>query len=132
MSASVNHPAARWEVMEAVAALNDREYQERIWIRRELPHENYYDPLDQSVHTLFDDWMVLPNPTGAIGTVLVDGPEVERLRALGEVLGAVIAELKDRPDQDYISDRRWPLVMERAGAALSAMVLAGLIEQSEE
>lgn len=118
-------------MLEAVAALSDPEYQQRIWIRHELPHENYYDPLDQSIHTLFDDWVVLPDPEPAIGAFLVSGPEIDRLRALGDVLGPLIDELGDRPDQDYISDRRWPLVVERAGSALSAMVLAGAIEQSE-
>jgi hypothetical protein len=39
------YPTARWQVMLAVAALSDREYQDRVWIRHELPHENYYDSL---------------------------------------------------------------------------------------
>lgn len=131
MTASVKYPMARWSVMEAVAALSDPEYQQRIWIRQELPHENYYDPLDQSIHTLFDDWVVLPDPQPAIGAFLVDGPEIECLRALGEVLDPLISELKDRPDADYISHPHWPLVIERARAALSAMVLAGSIERSD-
>ncbi len=42
MTASVKYPLARWAVIEAVAALSDPEYQQRIWIRHELPHENYH------------------------------------------------------------------------------------------
>lgn len=118
--------------MLAVAGLSDREYQERIWLRHELPPEVYYDSLDMAVHTLFDDWMILPNPKEAIGTILVDGPEIDRLRHLGELFGTLVDELKDRPDEDYINDGRWPDVVDRARAALSAMVLAGPIERPKD
>jgi hypothetical protein len=131
MSASVKYPEARWEVMLAVAALSDADYQQRVWIRHELPHENYYDSLDLAVHTLYDDWRILPRPVEAVGAILVDGSEVDRLLALGEVLEVLLADLSDRPDEDYTSDSRWPLVIERSGAALSAMVLAGPIERLE-
>jgi len=131
VSASVNYPTARWQVMLAIASLSDREYQERVWVRQEVPTEDYYDSLDLAVNTLFDDWIVLPNPQEAIGAILIDGPEIEKIRAVGELLGPLIAELKDRPDEDYLNDSRWPLVVERSHAALSAMVLAGPIEMGQ-
>lgn len=128
VSSLVTLPWARWSVMDAVASLSDLEYQERVWIRQELPHEGFEDNLDMNVSALFDDWMVLPTPRDAVGTILVDGPEIDRLQALGESLDTLIDDLKDSPDEDYLRDSRWPIVVERARAALSAMVLEGPIE----
>lgn len=127
MSVPVKYPWARWEVLLAVAALSDLEYQHRVWIRHELPHEDYYDSLTLSIHTLFDDWAVLPEPQKAVGTVLVDGPEIPRLQELCDVLDPLITELGDRADEEYLQDERWPAVLDRAKAALSALVLAGPI-----
>jgi hypothetical protein len=124
VNVSVLYRAARSQVMFAVAALSDPDYQQRVWIRQEVPHPGYHDSLDMTVHTLFDDCAVLPNPRDAVGTVLVDGPEIERLNKLGQALDALIDDLKERPDDDYVRDRRWGQVIEYARDALSAMVLA--------
>jgi hypothetical protein len=125
VNASVQYPAARSQVMFAVAALSDRDYQEQFWIKQEEPHPGCHDSLDMTVHTLFDDWAVLPNPREAIGAILVDGPEVERLQRLGKALKALIDDLTDRPDENYVRDRHWSQIVEYARDALSAMVLAG-------
>jgi hypothetical protein len=128
----VEYPSARWGVMRAVAALSDRDYQQRVWINHRLPHPNYYDSVDLAIHTLFDDWAVLPNPREAIGAILVDGPEIERLQKLGQVLGALVDELKKSPDEEYVRDPRWSEVVDSAVHALSAMVLAGPMAWGEE
>jgi hypothetical protein len=121
----VSYPYARWAVMDALASLSDREHQERVWIERDLPAPGYVDNLDQAVHTLYDDWAVLPDPRKAIEAVLVDGPEVDRLIVLGDTLDRLIDELGDVPDADYLAHKDWSTVRTQAGAALVAMVLAG-------
>jgi hypothetical protein len=128
MTVNVRYPRVRWEVMHTVAGLSDPEYQQRVWIRHEYPHENYFDNFDQAIHTLFDDWVVLPDAKAAIGDILVDGPEVARLATLGATLSRLIDDLSDAPDADYLAHADWPLVISQAASALSAMVLAGQLD----
>lgn len=122
---TVKFPAMRREVIDAVAALSDLEYQRRVWIDRIFPKENFYDDLTLRSHILYDDTMVLPDPGSAIGDILIDGDEVARLAALDQVLGPLIDELGEADDFRYISHPRWPEVVRLAGRALSALVLAG-------
>lgn len=121
----VSYPYARWAVMDALASLSDRDHQERVWIGRDLRSPGNVDSLDQAVHTLYDDWAVLPDPRKAIEAILADGPEVERLIILGDTLDRLIDELGDAPDVDYLAHKDWPTVRTQAGATLAAMVLAG-------
>ena len=115
----------RREVINALAALSDRQYQKRVWIDHILPQDNYYDDLTLNIHILYDDCAVLPEPETRIGTVLVDGDEIGRLIDLERVLGPMIAGLGEAPDVEYMADPRWSAVLAHAGSALSAMVLAG-------
>jgi hypothetical protein len=117
---SVDFPAMRRDVMGSLAALSDPAHQES-WI----PGARTGDDLSWHVHVLYDDCQVLPDPETRLGTVLVAGPEVERLRALDRALGPLIDEWGDVPDVVYLGDSRWPQVVRAAGAALSAIVLAG-------
>ncbi|MEU6831521.1 hypothetical protein ABZ894_22975 [Nocardia beijingensis] len=121
----VRYPDLRRYVINAVAALSDLQYQQRVWIERNNPRENYYDDLDTNIHTLYDDYRILPEPESALDDILVDGDEVERLRTLGRVLGPIIDELGDAPDTQYLSHPNWPAVIRAAGTSLSALVLAG-------
>jgi hypothetical protein len=109
-------------MMVHVAALSDPDYQQRVWIRQEVPHPGYEDSLRETVNGLYD--LVLPNPRDAVGSILVDGPEIERLNKLGQALDPLLDDLKDRPDDNYVRDRRWDQVIEYARDALSAMVLS--------
>jgi hypothetical protein len=118
---SVTFPWMRREVIHALAALSDEEYQERVWIRGVFPTADYYDDLDENVHILYDDVRVLPEPATRELTVLVPGIEVVRLRELESVLGPMIDERPDWSDAQYLADPRWPQVRARAGAALAAM-----------
>jgi hypothetical protein len=113
----IRHPGVRGQVLSAIEALADLAYQIRVWIRHEPPHPGYYDEFDLTVHTLFDDTMVLPNPDSAVGEVLYPD-EVEPLRALGKLLGPLIDETGDEP---YLAHPRWPMVVEAAQAALAVM-----------
>ena len=122
---SVEYPAMRREVMRALAAFSDRDYQERVWVPRNYPHLNFYDDLTQNVHVLYDDSQVLPDPESRGRWVLLPGDELDRLRALDSVLGPMIDELGEVSDAAYLQDSRWPSVISTASQALSAMVLAG-------
>jgi hypothetical protein len=117
---SVRLPAMRDEVIRALENLSDREHQQRVWIEHELPEPDYYDELNLEVHVLFDDIDVCVDPDRWVGEVL-RAAEVEPLRALGSALGALIDDLGDAPDADYLADSRWPRIVELAGQALGVM-----------
>ncbi|MFC6011788.1 SCO4402 family protein [Nocardia lasii] len=113
----VEYPEMRAAVLAAVRALADPDYQERVWLRREYPHSRFYDDFDASVHTLYDDCVVLPDPSLRIGSILVSSEEVDALFHLGRVLTPLIDELRDAPDATYVGDPRWRAVVMAARAA---------------
>jgi len=115
----IKYPEMRREVANALAALADPEYQQRVWIDRNYPRDNFYDDLSLNINILYD--MVLPDPTSRKGAVLLDENEVEQLTRLEEVLGPLIADLRDAPDGAYMSDPRWKQVVVAASSALSCM-----------
>jgi hypothetical protein len=131
MRIRVKYPAARWDILVSLAALSDPDYQNTVWVQGVMPNAGYFDSLSQTISSLFDDWAVLPDPSSAVGSILVAGQEVASLRALGVQLSGVIDDLGDRADDDYVTDTRWPRVVDLAGRALSAMVLAGPFDDDQ-
>ncbi|MFD3591462.1 hypothetical protein ACFWU5_01950 [Nocardia sp. NPDC058640] len=117
----VQYPEMRMSVIDALESFADPDYQRRVWINRQFPHANFYDDLDLNVSILYDDCVVVPDPRSRIGTVLVDGPEVDRLIELDQVLDPMISRLGNASDSTYLGDSEWPLVVTAARAALAAM-----------
>jgi hypothetical protein len=122
---SMNHvvqfPQMRLNVMDTLADLADREYQERAWIHHDYqPH--VFTDLNLGIHILYDDCVVLPNPEESIGSILLPGDEVDYLRELGKVLDVLIDRHGDSPDTVYMDDELWEDVLKWARLALAAMV----------
>ncbi|TQM25871.1 SCO4402 family protein [Nocardia bhagyanarayanae] len=117
----VQFPEMRANVLSAIRALADREYQQRVWLERQYPHEGFYDDLDQRIHTLYDDCAVLPDPRRRIGTVLIDNDELGALAKLDRVLSPLLDDLGNSPDSVYVGDPRWGAVLTAARVALAAM-----------
>jgi hypothetical protein len=116
----VEFPRMRKEVMLALAALADADYQRENW-----PNQLAVDDLTYVVHILFDDSEVLPEPASAVGPILIDGDEIRRLETLGSVFGPVIDDYDLIPARPILDDLRWPAVISAAGDALIAMERAG-------
>lgn len=112
--------AMRKEVMSALAALAVADHQRENW-----PDQLALDDLTYVVHILFDDSEVLPEPASAVGTILLDGDEITRLRTLGSIFESVLDDYELISAQPIINDPRWPLVIRAAGYALIAMERAG-------
>lgn len=110
---TIRYPQMRAEVLEAVRALSDPDYQQRVWIRGEYPHEGFYDDLTTNIHTLFDDVCVLPDPHTRVGVVLYPD-EVEALTGLGQHLDPLINELGDAADAHYLEHPQWTSVVAAA------------------
>jgi hypothetical protein len=79
----VKYPEMRREVINALIALADPEYQQRVWIDGNYPRDNFYDDLSLNINILYDT--VLPDPTPRIGAVLLDENEVDQLTRLEKV-----------------------------------------------
>lgn len=114
----------RREVLSALAALSDLEYQRAGWLRGQPPGSRGGD-LSLILHTLYDDMEVVLKPRDWLGSVLVDGEEVEALLRLGECLTPVLDRLGDEPDSAYLAAPEWAEVVRLAGLALSAMIRSG-------
>lgn len=108
----------REQVLSALESLSDRALQRR-WGTVE-PGVNYFDDLTLNVNVLYDDSMVLPDPSTAVGEIL-HPDEVEPLKVLGGSLGELIDRLGEQPDDAYTSDLGWPEVVHAAARALSVM-----------
>jgi hypothetical protein len=125
----VKYPAMRRRVMFALACLADREYQARVWVRREAPTPGYVDDFGEVVHALYDDCQVLPDPGGAVEWTLVEGDEIDALRRLGNVLTPLIDTIGDQPDTAYLAAPQWEDVVRHAAISLAAMVRAGAFSE---
>lgn len=118
MIRSIKFPEMRLEVVAALESLSNRIRQEH-WGKVE-DDVNHFDDLTLNVHILYDDCMVLPDPSSAVPEILHQ-EEVSALRDLENALGPMIRELRDLPDRAYINDSRWPTVMAAAAEALRIM-----------
>ena len=127
----VKLPYVRREVIISIASLADRTHQQRVWIRHELPYQNYYDELALAVHTLFDDTEIFPVPGPADGFTLLPGNERERLRAVGARLDRMIIRLGAIDDARYLADPQWSEVVDLSQRCLTAMILAGGWEHTD-
>jgi hypothetical protein len=123
MTVNVEFPELREEVIAALRSLADPLHQQSRWGRYE-EGVSYYDDLTINIHTLYDDCDVLPNPSAAVGSLLVER-EVPALRVVHDAIGPMLNDLGDRPDIDYLSDPRWTGVVDAARAALSVMEESG-------
>ncbi|MFC5290560.1 barstar family protein [Actinokineospora guangxiensis] len=112
----------RAEIISAVHALADVEYQQRVWVRREYPHENVYDDFGTNVHILCDDTSVLENPFGAVGVFLRSAEEAEALLPLRTAMDGLLDQLGGQlEDIQYIESPLWPPVVAAAKTALVAL-----------
>ena len=116
---SIEFPWMRSQIIDTVRSLSDPMHQCTKWGRYD-PIEHYYDDLDINIHILYDDTTVVPNPELSISSLLYES-EVPALRALDTVLGPLIDDLGDAPDEIYLADPRWPSVIHAAANALAAM-----------
>lgn len=102
----------RSEVIDAVRALADREYQRRVWVGREYPNPDYYDDFTLNINVLYDDTRVLEDPVSAIGSFLRTDEEATVMRKLAAALNAILEEKgTDLTDEEYIADAGWDAVV---------------------
>ncbi|MFC0027953.1 hypothetical protein ACFFMM_00245 [Micromonospora chaiyaphumensis] len=114
----VRFPAMREEIVQAVRALADHEYQWSAWVRRELP-PGQYDEFTHRIHILYDDTQVLEDPGAAVGIYLRSQEEAIAMQRLAAAIDALFDELgTELSDESYLRARRWPAIVTAAREAL--------------
>lgn len=122
MNDRIRYPNLRAEVASALLCLRDLNQQ----VGGQARPPTFYDDLDLSIHILYDDLMVLPDPAASVSDVLY-GNEIAALRAVDVFLGPMMRELGDQSDEVYVSDPRWGCLELAAGEAYDIMERNGLI-----
>lgn len=121
----LKYPAMRRELIEALKSLSDRDYQQRVWIDKEFPHENFYDDLTTTVN-IFHDLISDDEDFGRyIGTFLASQEEAAAVEGVHQSLDATIDALGESPDGRYLSDPRWNDVVAKAAHAKSILNQTG-------
>lgn len=118
----VRYPDIRAEVLDTLRNLSDPEYQQRVWVDRQFPTQNYYDDFDMVIHTLYDDTTLADDTRSAIGPILRDEAEARLVEAVIQALEEVFDVCKISADFEVLrACPGWPKVMEAAAAAWRAM-----------
>ncbi|MEU7180408.1 SCO4402 family protein [Streptomyces celluloflavus] len=117
----VQFPDMRERVASAVRHLADPQYQQRVWIRREYPHSEYYDDFTLTFNTL-DDTAVLVDPHAAIGITLSSVTEADAMQQLAERLDEILDAVGGTsPDSDFLASPLWSGVVDAARNALDVL-----------
>ncbi len=118
----IRYPDMRREVALAVEHLADPEYQQRVWVERTYPSPNYYDDLNMTLHTLYDDTGIASDVQGEIGATLLNEREAGLVQEVVRALDDVLAEVGDRaPDGAILGSDGWPRVVAAAREAWREM-----------
>lgn len=121
----VSFPDMRRNVLSAVRALADEEYQRRVWIHRDYPHEGYYDDFTMNLNILFDDTLVLEDPATTLGAVLKSQEEVGAMQALASAINVLMErEGTEHTDAEYVASPLWGDVVRSASVAYGIMTEA--------
>lgn len=126
----VRFPQMRSEIILAVKALADPDYQWSAWVRHELP-PGHFDDFTHQIHILYDDTQVLESPYSAVGLYLRSPDEAAAMQALARAIDNLFAQLgTELSDEEYLKSASWTSVVEAARAAQRALERASSEEES--
>jgi len=115
--------------MDILARLADAEYLRREWVDHDFSQRGFWVGPVEILSGLYDDLGVLPDPSIAVGVVVVEGEECERLHRLADLLDRVQVRVTNSHEgseyslgPEYLDDPEWPEVARAAGLALASMV----------
>ncbi|MFI2240924.1 SCO4402 family protein [Streptomyces chrestomyceticus] len=118
---SVEFPERRDEVISAVRALSDPEYQRRVWVERAYPQSGFFDDFTLNVNILGDAG-VWDYPRETIGCTLASVAEAEAMESLVARLEETLEGVgRESPDSDFLASCLWPGVVEAARSALALL-----------
>jgi hypothetical protein len=114
---TIKFPDMRMNVLDNLQSLSDADHQMKTWINHEA-----YDSFDEVVHCLFDDSGFEKEPRSAIGDLLFEEEEADRIKAVIVSIDALFEKYgKNLSDAGYMATPEWPAIMAGARNALHAM-----------
>jgi hypothetical protein len=117
----VRYPAMRAEVVDAVRAFADPDYQWRVWVRLEYPTKRFYDDFSMRIKML-DDLGMIDDPAAAVGDVLRNQAEASALEPMNRALKALFDKHGTKlTDEEYLTTPEWTVVVDTARAALGVL-----------
>lgn len=119
------YPKMRQELVDTMTSLSDREYQQRVWIDKKYPHENFYDDLTTTVNVFHDLITDDEDFSEYVGAFLVNQEEARAVEQVYRALDVVIDALGDSADDRYLSDPHWADVVNKATLAKSVLTRSG-------
>ncbi|GAB3484593.1 SCO4402 family protein [Amycolatopsis cihanbeyliensis] len=118
MTSVVRYPDMRANVVGAVRALADPEFQRRAWIRKGPPQPGFAFDFTFYVNVL-DDVRMREDPAATIGEILRNQKEVDVMKELASSLESLFHELGvERTDEEYLASPLWKPVVAAAKDAL--------------
>lgn len=112
-------PWVREEVVDILCTLSDKEYQQRVWVRKELPPGVKLDNFTLVVNVLFDDLWLYDNPQWMMSCFLYSQEEMALVSKVIDALHSVLECLgAEATDQQYIESPQWPVVIKYSKNAL--------------
>lgn len=116
----VAFPQMRLQIAASVARLADSEYQRRVWVGEEWPSAGFYDDAANSIEWLDENTLAFDDPEGLVGQMLFPD-EVLLMSLLAVRVRAILDDLGIVDSATYLSDPRWPAVLEVAGRLRAIM-----------
>ncbi|WP_206506678.1 SCO4402 family protein [Streptomyces chrestomyceticus] len=119
--AEVQFPEMRERIISAVRHLSDPQYQQKVWLNKEYPHDGYYDDFTLTFNSL-QDTAVLDDTTAAIGITLTSSAEAVPMQHLADRLDNIIDTVGGQaPDSVFLTSPLWDSVVDAAQRALEAL-----------
>lgn len=119
---TLKYPEMREELLHAIHSLANAEYQLKVWVNQESQPGIEYDCFDFVVHFIYDDSELAEDPEGAIGLLVKNAQEVQLIKDVVRAINRFFDALgMEATDEEYISRREWPDVLETASQAWHVM-----------
>ncbi|MEY9863672.1 hypothetical protein ABH935_009325 [Catenulispora sp. GAS73] len=117
----IQYPEMRAELARNLSHLADRSYQERVWVAREFPSDNYYDDFSET-YEILEDLGVLEKPEACVGVTLKSDAEVYALAGLALAFVRLFGRYGYKlSDSEYLAKPEWDDVVAAATIAFVAV-----------
>ena len=118
----VKYPEMRNELIEHLRVLSDPDYQERVWVRKDMPEGRDFDDFDLIVHFFFDDTDLGDDAKATIGWFVENEIESSLVSRVADAIDSVLQKHgHDLADSEYMACKEWEEVMKAAKDAAAVI-----------
>lgn len=132
----IKYPGFRRQLILEIKELSDLNLQKNKWVNEKYAHP-FWDDLNITIETIFDEGDLEENPEEGIGLFLQNQAEVDALKPLVKALDVVLKQIGiEKSDSAYIDSPLWQDVVVAAKHAYEVMMededLDALLEAEEK